>query len=139
VKQDEPIEVYFGNPSSTEPDILSPEIFTNEERPLYHQSPYLVNTSLHYLTGSGRSSATLLYNLVGERLTQVGTNGFDDIYEATRYTLDATLEHRLMGAVELKLSATNLSNTAIVYELGDDETLRYEPGRSLSVKASYSF
>jgi outer membrane receptor protein involved in Fe transport len=139
VKQDEPIEVYFGNPSSTEPDILSPEIFTNEERPLYHQSPYLVNTSLHYLTGSGRSSATLLYNLVGERLTQVGTNGFDDIYEATRYTLDATLEHRLMDAVEVKLSATNLSDTAIVYELGSDETLRYEPGRSVSVKASYSF
>jgi hypothetical protein len=138
VKQDEPIEVYFGNPSATEPDILSPEIFTNRERPLYHQSPYLVNASLHYLTGSGDTSATLLYNLVGERLTQVGTNGFDDIYEATRYTLDATFEQRLLG-VDLKISANNVTDTAIVYELGDDETLRYRLGRSASMKASYSF
>jgi hypothetical protein len=139
VKQDEPIEVYFGNPSATEPDILSPEIFTNDERPLYYQSPYLVNASLHYLTPSGRSGATLLYNLVGERLTQVGTNGFDDVYETSRYTLDATFEHRLMDGIELKISGTNLSDTAVVYELGDDETLRYDPGRSVSVKASYSF
>ncbi len=139
VQQDEPIEVYFGNPSATGPDILSPEIFTNEERPLYHQSPYLVNGSLHYLTDSGRYSATLLYNLVGERLTQVGTNGFDDIYETSRHTLDAMLEHRLASAVDLELSVTNLTGSPIEYELGDDETLRYEPGRSVSLKASYSF
>jgi hypothetical protein len=139
VKQDEPIEVFFGNPSATEPDILPAELFTNLERPMVNQSPYLLNGSLQYTTPSGGSGVALLYNLVGERLTQVGVRGFDDIYEATRHTLDLTLDHRLMSAIDLKVSAENITNSDIEFWLGDDTTQRYAPGRTYSVKASYSF
>jgi hypothetical protein len=139
VKQDEPIEAFFGNPAATEPDILTPDLFTNPERPMVNQSPYLVNGSLQYTSPSGFGGVTLLYNLVGERLTQVGVQGFDDIYEATRHTLDLTLEHRLMNAIDLKVSAENLTDSDVEFRLGEDSTLLYSPGRSYSLKASYSF
>lgn len=139
VKQDEPIEAFFGNPSATEPDILLPELFTNSERPMVNQSPYLFNGSLQYSTPSGTSGVTVLYNLVGERLTQVGIQGFDDIYEDSRHTLDLTLDHRLMNAIGLKVSAENLTDSDIAFRLGDDTTLLYTPGRSYSVKATYAF
>jgi hypothetical protein len=139
VKQDEDIEVFFGNPSATEPDILPAELFTNAERPMVNQSPYLFNGSLQYTTPSGFGGVTLLYNFVGERLTQVGIQGFDDIYEEARHTLDLTLDHRLMDTVDLKVSAENLTDSDVEFRLGDDSTLLYSPGRSYSVKASYAF
>ena len=139
VKQDEPIEVFFGNPSATEPDILPAELFTNPERPMVNQSPYLLNGSLQYALPEGASGVAVHYNLVGERLTQVGVQGFDDIYEETRHTLDLTLDHRLMGVIDLKVAGENLTDSDIEFRLGEDSTLRYSPGRSYSVKASYSF
>jgi hypothetical protein len=139
VKQDEDIEVFFGNPSASEPDILSAAVFTNAERPMVNQSPYLFNGSLQYTTPSGFGGIALLYNLVGERLTQVGIQGFDDIYEATRHTVDVTIDHRLMEVIDLKVSAENLTNSDVEFRLGDDSTLLYSPGRSYSVKASYAF
>ena len=139
VKQDEPIEVFFGNPSATEPDVLPAELFTNPERPMVNQSPYLVNGSLQYMLPSGSSGLALHYNLVGERLTQVGVRGFDDIYEETRHSLDLTVDHRFMDAIDLKVSAENLTDSDIEFRLGDDTTLLYSPGRSYSVKAGYAF
>jgi outer membrane receptor for ferrienterochelin and colicin len=139
VKQDEPIEVFFGNPSATEPDILPAELFTNPERPMVNQSPYLVNSSLQYTSSSGMSGVALHYNLVGERLTQVGVRGFDDIYEETRHTIDVSLDRRLLDAIDFKVSAENLTDSDIEFRLGDETTLLYQPGRSYSVKATYSF
>jgi TonB-dependent receptor len=139
VKQDEPIEVFFGNPSATEPDILPAELFTNPERPMVNQSPYLVNSSLQYTSSSGMSGVALHYNLVGERLTQVGVRGFDDIYEETRHTIDVSLDRRLLDTIDFKVSAENLTDSDIEFRLGEETTLLYSPGRSYSVKATYSF
>ncbi len=139
VKQDEPIDVFFGSPGATGPDVLLPEIFTNSERPMYYQSPFLVNAALHYGSESGATSASLLYSGVGERLTQVGVNGYDDIYEDARHSLDASLEQRVFGGVSLRAAVSNLNGSPVRYRLGDDSTLRYEPGRTFSLKATWSF
>ncbi len=139
VDQDEPVEVYFGSPTANGPDILSPEVFTSSERPLFGQSSFLVNASVNYTTESGGTTATLLYNGVGERLAEVGTNNFDDIYEQDRHTFDAILDQRIWNALDLKLAIENITGEAIEFRLGDDVTERYRPGRELSVKASYAF
>ena len=139
VKQDEPIEAFFGNPSATEPDILPAELFTNPERPMVNQSPYLLNGSLQYALPSGAGGLAVHYNLVGERLTQVGIQGFDDIYEEARHSLDLTVDHRLMDAIDLMVSAENLTDSDVEFRLGDETTLLYSPGRSYSVKATYAF
>ncbi|HUP18501.1 MAG TPA: TonB-dependent receptor [Gemmatimonadota bacterium] len=139
VEQDEPIEVFFGSSAAAGPDVLLPEIFTNPERPMYYQSPFLVNAALHYDSDSGATGASLLYSGVGERLTQVGVNDYDDIYEDARHSLDASMEQRVPGGVTLRAAVSNLTDAPIRYRLGDDSTLHYEPGRTFSLKATYSF
>jgi hypothetical protein len=69
----------------------------------------------------------------------VGVQGFDDIYDKTRHTLDLTVDHRLMDVIDLKVSAENLTDSDIEFRLGEETTLLYSPGRSYSVKATYSF
>jgi outer membrane receptor protein involved in Fe transport len=106
---------------------------------MVNQSPYLVNSSLQYTSSSGMSGVALHYNLVGERLTQVGVRGFDDIYEETRHTIDVSLDRRLLDTIDFKVSAENLTDSDIEFRLGEETTLLYSPGRSYSVKATYSF
>ena len=139
VQQDEPVEVYLGGAFSSGPDILDPEVFTNAERPLYGQSPFLVNAALGWATQNGRTEATLLYNGVGERLAEVGTNGYDDIFEQERHTFDATFEQTVLDALRLKLGLRNLTDAPYEFRLGDDFTRRYEVGREVSLKLAYSF
>lgn len=139
VKQDQPLAVFLGNPSAESADVLNPGVFTNSERPMYYQSPYLVNAALHWASEGTGTSATLLYNLVGERLTQVGINGFDDIYEQTRQIVDASFETLLSDGLEIKASLGNLTDSPVEYRLGDDTTLEYRPGRTFSVKAAFGF
>ena len=139
VDQDEPVEVFFGGSGMAGPDVLAPEVFTNAERPLYGQSPFLVNASLSWATPEGGTAATLLYNGVGERLAEVGTNNYDDIYEQERHTLDATFEHLFMSSVQLKLGLKNLTDAPYEFRLGDDTTREYRVGREMTFKVSYSY
>jgi len=136
---DEEIEVFFGNPSATRPDILSPEIFTNDEREMFFQSDVLLNASAHWTSPSGTTAATVLYNLVGERLVEVGTNGFDDQFEQSRQTIDVSFEHRLANRVDLKAAVANLTDSETEIRLGGDATTLFEEGRSFSLKATYAF
>jgi outer membrane receptor protein involved in Fe transport len=45
---------------------------TNASRAMVGQAPWVVNTGLTYAPGSGTTSATLLYNVVGPRITTAG-------------------------------------------------------------------
>ena len=139
VDQDEAVRVFFGGTGGREADLLSPEVFTNGSRPLFGQSPFLVNASLTYTSVDGGTSATLLYNGVGERLAEVGTNNFDDIYEQDRHSFDASVEQRFWNLVHFKLSLENLTDEPYEFRLGDDTTRRYASGRTVSLKATYAF
>ncbi len=139
VDQDEPVEVFSGGSSSDTATILDPAVFTNASRPMVNQSDFLINASLNYATPGGRSEVTLLYNGVGERLSQVGVQGFDDIFEQTRHVFDLTFEQRINGAFNLKFALANLTDEPYEFKIGDDTTEKYKSGREGSVKISYSF
>jgi TonB-dependent receptor len=139
VEQDEPVEVFFGSVSGSGPDILEPEVFTNSSRPMYGQSPYLVNASLYYTTPGSGTTATLLYNGVGKRLAQVGTNGFDDIFELDRHSFDVALEQSLFNAMTARLALENLTDAVYRFRLGEFTTREYKKGRKVSLKLSYAF
>lgn len=139
VQQDEPVEVFAGSSAGEGPTILDPEVFTNDSRPLVGQSDFLVNASLYYTSGATGTTATLLYSGVGERLAQVGTLGFDDIYEQPRHTFDLSLEQPLWRALSAKLSLQNLTDEPYEFRLGDDVTTRYEIGRQVTLTTAYTF
>lgn len=75
-------------------------------RPLFGQSPFLVNAELTYT--DAHRSASVFYNAFGKRLTSVVYGATPDVYEQPRHSLDATFSQRLPRGLTLKLSAKNL-------------------------------
>lgn len=139
--EDQPVTIFDGILLSPVPSTS----LTNTERPLQGQSPYVVNVMLGYGNNSWGTDATVLFNVFGERLAGVGTNGFPDIYEQPRPTLDFTLRQKLPAGLKLSLKAQNLldTETTFVQEFTGEgaeriETQRYFSGRSLSLGISFS-
>jgi outer membrane receptor for ferrienterochelin and colicin len=123
--------------------VMKSEVRTGNEgetgRPMTGQAPYVLNTGITYTSRSQATSATLLYNVVGERITNARPSGaqVSDIVEQPRPMLDLSLRFPLMGGMDGKLDFKNLLDSP--YELRQSELLRayYRTGRSLSFGVSW--
>jgi outer membrane receptor protein involved in Fe transport len=63
-------------------------VLTSKERALQGQSPYVLNVQLGYEDLDGGAFVTLLYNVAGPRIVQVGTDGLPDVFEVERHFVD---------------------------------------------------
>jgi hypothetical protein len=79
-------------------------------RPLFGQSPYLVNATLGYDNMESRWNVNLVYNVIGPRLFLVSTGGTPNIFEQPRNQLDMTVSKGISDRFNLKLSMQNLLN-----------------------------
>ena len=126
---------------------LDPEkasFVTNPDRPLSNQAPWVVNAMVDYASEDLGLKARLLYNISGRSIVTVGTNGLPDVYEQPRHAMDAVLAKDLGKHLELKLSATNILNSAFVRTQGEsndgDNVVReYRDGSTLSVSGTYNY
>jgi TonB-dependent receptor len=109
------------------------DIQTNESRPLQGQSPYVVNLQVGYKSPDGDDEATLLYNIAGKRISQVGVFGAPDIYEQPFNALDFNWRHGLGADWTLKLRLRNLLDPKVEYQQGDEVTREYRRGRELGL------
>lgn len=75
-------------------------------RPLFGQSPFLVNAELTYT--DARRAASVFYNVFGERLASVVYGATPDVYEQPRHSLDVTFSQALPRGLRLRASAKNL-------------------------------
>lgn len=123
---------------------LEPVVITgsSESRPLFGQSPYVVNLGMTWDGAASGTTATLLFNRFGRRLDAFGGQGLPDVYEEGRGTLDFTMEQELPRGVALKLSATRLLGDEIRFTQsfpnGDEVVTRqYDLGRAFSVGLSW--
>lgn len=119
-------------------------ILTSSSRPLQGQSPYVVNATLGYDNQEWGTSATLLYNVFGDRLSVVGTEGIPNAYEQARNTLDFSVSQKLPAGLQFRLAARNLldAETILRQEFSDGELFdieRYGSGVSVSLGVSFSF
>ena len=91
------------------------EIETN--RPLQGQSPYLINAGFQY-NGAKGTNISLLYNIIGQRLSFVGNQNFGDIYEKPRNLVDFQVAQRILDKRgEIKLTVSDMLNQDfILYE-----------------------
>jgi hypothetical protein len=126
---------------------------SQQDRPLFGQSPYLVNAGLQYTNEN--LNATILYNRIGSRLSLVGDPtgaGFYDIYEKPRNVLDLQLSKRAFNnKAEFKLTVSDLLNNrfafydnpstkaAYNYNDGDRINYAYKPGTTVTVGFLYDF
>lgn len=109
----------------------------DENRRMVGQSPWVVNAGLTYAPDAGRVAATLLYNAYGDRISSAGSGFLPDIVEQTRHLVDFSFRFRVHDGLSLKLDAENLLDAAYEEVQGNVVRERYEPGRSLSVGATW--
>jgi hypothetical protein len=126
---------------------------SEQDRPLFGQSPYLINAGFQF-TRNGWN-ATALYNRVGPRLALVGDPvgaGFYDIYERPRDLIDLQVSKRLFdNKAELKLTVSDLLNnqyafydnpsTKAGYDFNEGDRINYafRPGTMVTVGFTYDF
>jgi len=94
-------------------------------RPLQGQSPWLLNTGLQFNEPKTRIGATLLFNYIGRRISQVGYPGYPDIWENPRPVLDAQLSKKLGKYLELRLTASDLLAQALTFYQDVDNNGRF--------------
>lgn len=78
------------------------------KRPFQGQSPYILNAYLNYDNIEAGWTASIFYNVFGERLAAVGSVGAPDVYEQPFHMLNVSVSKRVIERLTLKLSAKNL-------------------------------
>lgn len=81
---------------------------TNTKRRMVGQAPYVLNVGLSYASISGSTSATLLFNRVGDRIEAAGDLPLPDVVQQARNVLDFSLRFPVAGAFSGRFDAKNL-------------------------------
>lgn len=111
---------------------------TSAERPLQGQAPYVVNLGASWLRPGGGTELTLLYNVVGRRIEEVGFDTLPDTYQQPMHLVDLAASHRLRPDLTLKLGAQNLLNQSVVLVQGPLEVYRVRPGVAVSAALEWA-
>jgi outer membrane receptor protein involved in Fe transport len=125
---------------------------TNPDRALQGASKWLINSDLKYqfnFSESWSNTISVVYSVFGKRIFSVGSIPFDHIYELPVNRLDLVWGSKLSDHFDLKLSAHNILNPKVRFELGDEnkaefgETSRilqdYKRGVGFSLGLNYTF
>lgn len=85
-----------------------------QQRALYGQAPYLLNTGLQYQ--DDKLGVNIVYNKSGRKTYFVTTSPSNTEYEQPREQLDAQISYRFLKArLEVKVNGGNLLNAASVF------------------------
>jgi hypothetical protein len=130
--------------SRVETDLL---YVRDKNRPMYGQSPFIVNAGLYYQNDKINLSVSLLYNIFGKRIVGIGTPDIPNSYEMPRNAMDFTIIKLFAKSFQVKFGIKDIFNEPVLIEQLmkselSDETARitvksFKPGRSFSLGFSY--
>jgi len=106
---------------------------TNKNRRMVGQSPYVINAGLTYAPLGGSTSATLLFNRVGERIDAAGDQPLPDVVEQARTALDFSVHFPLLSSLSGRFDAKNLLNDPYKTVQGSVTREYYRTGRVLQL------
>ena len=106
---------------------------TNPTRRMVGQAPYVVNLGLTYSTATGRASATVLFNRVGERIDAAGDLPLPDVLDRARNVLDVSFRFPIVGALQGRFDARNLLDAVYETVQGTVVRERYTAGRTFQL------
>lgn len=112
---------------------------TNPVREMTGASEYVVNMMIGFDSPDGEHSATLGYNVFGDRLYLAGRNGAPDAYEQPFHSLDLTYSWYPTAEITIKAKMQNLLDEAIEIERANVVVFEEKPGQSFSLSAQYQF
>jgi TonB-dependent receptor len=115
------------------------------DRRLQGQAPFLMNAGLYYDNPGSGTKASLIYNMVGERIyaASIGYVPVAEIYgfkgglyrgsliELPRHILDLSITQRIAKGLQAKLSVQNLLNKAVEMAEDFNFTNKYEAHRDM--------
>lgn len=112
---------------------------TNQVRPLQGQSAYVINANLDYDNKDSGTTATLLYNVFGERIDSIGLLPFGDVYEQPFKQVDFVFSQKIGEQYKVKLRAQNILDPEAI--LIQDGRIRetYRKGRVGSISFTGTF
>jgi outer membrane receptor protein involved in Fe transport len=93
------------------------------------QALYVINAGLTYTSGSGASSATLLFNRVGDRIDAAGDVPLPDVVELARNMMDLSLRLGLTENFTFRADAKNLLDSPFRMLQGTAVRTEYRMGR----------
>jgi hypothetical protein len=99
----------------------------------------VLNGELSWSRPAWGTEATLLYNVSGRRIADVGYDGLPDVYEEPLHRLDLTARQSLGAGLSLKLSGTNLLAWSVVLRQGAVQVQRYQPGVAGTATLEWSY
>ena len=112
-------------------------------RPMFGQSPYVVNMFLNYRLDSSKWAFNLAYNVSGPRLQVVVLGATPNIYQQPVHQLNFSAIKTLNKHFKLTLRARNILNPLIkqtqTYKNEEYIFNSYRLGRSFSITLKYSF
>jgi len=112
-----------------------------ETRPMFGQSPYVINSYLNYHHFESGWDVNIGFNVSGEKLVLVSKAATPDVYEQPFPVLDFNVSKQFKNGVIVKLSADNLINPSFeqTYAFGSSTGYfrQFKLGRSFSVSLTY--
>jgi TonB-dependent receptor len=110
---------------------------TSAQRSMVGQAPYMFNTGLTWTSNTGATSATLLYNVVGARITEAGEIPLPDVQERERHLVDFAMRLPVGERFSVRLDAKNLLDAPYRLEQGPITRESYRVGRLYSMGLSW--
>lgn len=110
---------------------------TSTQRKMVGQAPYMFNSGLTWTSNSGRSSASVLYNVVGARLTDAGEAPLPDVEERERHVVDFSLRLPVGERVSARFDARNLLDAPYRILQGPVTRESYRVGRGYTIGLSW--
>ena len=95
-------------------------------RALQGQSPYLINAGVSYSIPDWGLNTTVMFNSIGDRIAQVGTVGYGDIYERHRNLLDFQVSKKIGRGGEIRLTWSDILRPDFVYYQDVNSSHKFE-------------
>lgn len=119
-------------------DPVTASQLTSSERPLQGQSPYVINLGIYYDRPQVGLQGSLLYNVLGRRITEVGTDLRPDIFEEPVHQLDLVLAKKNKNGLALGFKIKNLLDPEVQSRQGNQVIRSFQKGRSYSLGATWA-
>jgi outer membrane receptor protein involved in Fe transport len=114
-------------------------LLTSKSRPLLGQSRYIGNAVLEWARPRWHSNSRFYWNHVSRRISDVGTFGVPDIYQAGNNFIDFVYQYTFDEKAKwsLRMEAENLANNHYHWTQGEFLQRSYRLGRTLQVGLTY--
>ena len=107
---------------------MSHFVGSGDNRPLQGQSPYIINSGIFYTTPKKDITATISYNVIGQRIYIVGNVQEPSVWENGRNVIDLQVSKKIGEKIELKLNVKDLLAQDLVYFQDLNGNKKYDKG-----------